>query len=137
MRILIVEDEALIAFGMGEVLHEAGHAVSGYARDEYSALRMATQDKPDLALVDLHLARGSSGATVARLLRQRHGIPSIYVSGNPAECHTVGRMAGGFGCLAKPFNDGDLVGAVAVVEQVMKGRYPQMIPVALELYLIL
>lgn len=137
MRILIVEDEALIAFGMGEALHEAGHTVSGYARDEHSAVRMATIDKPDLALVDLHLARGTSGATVARLLRQRHGIPSIYVSGNPVECHTVGRMAGGFGCLAKPFNDGDLVEAVAVVEAVMKGQYPRVVPVALELYLIL
>jgi hypothetical protein len=74
---------------------------------------------------------------VARLLRQRYGIPSIYVSGNPNECHKAGRMAGGFGCLAKPFGDGDLVDSVAVVEAVMKGQYPGNVPPALELYLIL
>jgi DNA-binding response OmpR family regulator len=65
MRILIVEDEAMIAFVIESALSAAGHQVVGPARDEPLALSLATTQKPGIALVDLRLARGSSGCEAA------------------------------------------------------------------------
>jgi Response regulator containing a CheY-like receiver domain and an HTH DNA-binding domain len=85
MRILIVEDEAIVAFSIDDALTSAGKTVVGIARDEEAAMRLAEEHHPDLALVDLSLARGSSGATVAQALRERYGIPAIFVSSFPLD----------------------------------------------------
>lgn len=137
MRILIVEDEAIIAFSMDDALSSAGHTVVGIARDEDTAAFLAAAYHPDLALVDLRLARGSSGATAAQLLRERHGIPSIFVSGNPLDCRKVSSHVGVLGCLSKPFNDEELKEAVTVAETILAGQSPAHLPNGLELYVVL
>lgn len=137
MRILIAEDEAIIAFSMDDALSKAGYSVVGIARDSETAVRLADQLRPDLALVDLNLARGTSGATVARRLRELYAIPSIFVSGNPLDCRKVSGSLGAFGCLSKPFKDDDLIGAVEVARAVLGGQSPVTVPENLELYLVL
>lgn len=137
MRILIAEDEAIIAFSMDDILSSAGHSVVGIARDSDTAVQLAGKLRPDLALVDLNLARGTSGATVARLLRELYGIPSIFVSGNPLDCRKARGYLDVFGCLSKPFKDDDLIGAVDVARAVIGGQPPTMMPENLELYLVL
>lgn len=134
MRILIVEDEAIIAFTMDDALTAAGHVVVGIARDEEAAEILAAECRPDLALVDLRLADGASGATAARLLRERHGIPSIFVSGNPLDCRQVSGGLGVLGCLSKPFNDDDLKEAVTAAESLMAGQSPAYLPRGFEVY---
>ena len=61
MKILIVEDDAMLALSMDEWLTEVGHIVVGLARDPATAFRIAQQARPDLALVDLQLARAHWG----------------------------------------------------------------------------
>lgn len=136
MRILIVEDEVIVAFSIDDALTSAGQTVVGIARDEVTALRLADQCHPDLALVDLSLAHGGSGAAVAQALRERHGIPAIFVSGFPIDCRKVSSHIGAIGCLSKPFEDDDLVESIAVAEAVLGGESPTHLPKCLELYMV-
>lgn len=82
MRILIVEDEVFIALDLEMQLVDLGHEVVGIAACKSSAIEMARAEGPDLALVDLHLAKQSSGAEVAAFMRASLGIPSIILSGS-------------------------------------------------------
>ncbi len=82
MRILIVEDEVFIALDLEMQLMDLGHEVVGIAACKTSAIELASAHAPDLALVDLHLARQTSGAEAAAYMRADLGIPSIIVSGS-------------------------------------------------------
>jgi DNA-binding response OmpR family regulator len=136
MRLLIVEDEVMVASAMSDVLADAGHQVVGMAKDAATALSMVADQKPDLALVDFHLGRGPNGATLAQDLLMKFGVRSIYVSANPDDCDKYGRHTGAFGCLSKPFTEEQLVTGIEAVEEVVRGRKPVRIPQSLELYIV-
>lgn len=78
LRVLVVEDELLIALLLEEYLVSIGCEVVGIARDSISACRLVDQEHPDLALLDVNLANGTS-APVARLMAE-HGRPFIFVT---------------------------------------------------------
>ena len=134
MRILIVEDEAIIALEIDAILTDTGHSVVGIARDVATALAIAAAQRPDLALVDLNLANTASGAIAARHLLEMYGVPVIFVSGNPTDCRRVGLQAGALGCLSKPFNDAELVQAIATARALIAGQPLDRPAGALELY---
>lgn len=130
LRILIVEDEALVALEMEGILSDAGYEVVGIADDRESALRAAGRGEPDLALVDIRLANGSSGLDVAADL-DHNGVCCLFVTGNcPAE---RGREHS-FGCLHKPFTERVLVEAVSAAGQLMRGGWPEHLPRGMHLY---
>jgi DNA-binding response OmpR family regulator len=132
LRVLVVEDEAMVAFAMETALSEAGHTVVGLARDEKLALSLARSQQPELALVDFKLARGSSGEAVAIQLHAL-GIPTLFVSANPKDCKNSS-APGALACLAKPFTDMDVVAAVETAQKLMAGDRPKMTPKNLEVY---
>jgi response regulator NasT len=134
MRILIVEDDAMFAFAIDDALSNAGHEIVGLARDEHAALDMAMVKRPDLALVDLRLARDTSGANAARLMRERHGIPSVFVSSSPEDCRREAKETGALGCLSKPFMDRDLISVVKIAEHIIEGRAIDLRPRGFEVY---
>ena len=74
--------------------------------------------RPDLALVDLQLARGSSGFAVAAKLVEL-GIPCLFTSGN-APIFPIPDLA--LGCLLKPFSEEDLVRSLKTAEDLLRGR---------------
>jgi DNA-binding NarL/FixJ family response regulator len=82
MRIMVVEDDALIALDIVSLLEDMGHEVVAEAADAVTAWRLATDDKPDLALVDIRLARNTDGGQLARELYDRLGVRSLFVSGS-------------------------------------------------------
>jgi DNA-binding NarL/FixJ family response regulator len=82
MRIMVVEDDALIALDIVSLLEDMGHEVVAEAADAGVALALAEDDKPDLALVDVRLARDSDGAALARKLYDQLGVRSLFVSGS-------------------------------------------------------
>jgi two-component system, response regulator PdtaR len=133
MKILIVEDDMMVALTMAETLAEVGHVVIGLAREEDLAMRMVGHAQPDLALVDLELARGASGAIVVRKLRE-FGISAVFVSGSPVDCRRVGFQIGALGCLSKPFNPDELIDAVDVAAAIMRRQPPGRVPSNLALY---
>jgi two-component system, response regulator PdtaR len=106
LKVLIVEDEAMIAMLYAEVLAGLGHETSTIARTEEAAVEAARSFSPDLMIVDHHLHEGSGIAAVKRILAERF-IPHIFVSGAPTCGHGQKPV-----CLQKPFNEAQLVVAI-------------------------
>ncbi|MGY0777881.1 response regulator [Azospirillum argentinense] len=131
MKILLVEDEVLIAMEQSFYLESAGHEVHGPASTSEKALILAQEVKPDLALVDIHLAQGSSGIDAARRMTAL-GIPCLFVTSYREEVEPTREY--GVGCLPKPFSQTSLVSAVEVVSAVLAGRTPTKVPDTMELF---
>ena len=79
---MIVEDEALIAMDLEMQVEMAGHEVVAMARSADEAIREGSRTRPDVVLMDLRLAGGSSGIDAARLLYEEHAIRCVFLSGN-------------------------------------------------------
>ena len=109
LRVLVIEDEAIIAMLLGEVLMELGHAVSGVAATEAEAILAASRSRPDLMIVDARLRHGSGVAAVHEILKGGF-IPHIFISGDRM---TATSLAPGAILLQKPFQEADLVRAIA------------------------
>ena len=107
LSILLVEDDAMIAAALAEMLADLGHEVGTIQATEEGAVAAAAQHKPDLMIVDLKLANGTGVAAVERITRAGP-IPYVFMSG-------LGPRAAGPGdvLLAKPFREADLVRAIA------------------------
>jgi DNA-binding response OmpR family regulator len=110
MKILVVEDEALVALTIEDVLTEAGHQVIGVADRPQEALELARRHEPDLAVVDVRLAAGGDGVALAERLAP---IRILFATGNSAEVYQRARY--GHGCLSKPFEAEWLLAAVDAV----------------------
>jgi CheY-like chemotaxis protein len=134
MRLIIVEDEVLIADVIGEMAADLGHEIVGVAHKAAPALALAQREMPDLALIDMHLPGRVSGAEVARILRALYGIPAIFVSGNPGDCRNAAKATGAIGCLTKPFVDSDLAAALQIADALLNGKKPGRPPATLEVY---
>jgi two-component system, response regulator PdtaR len=102
--ILIVEDDPIIASYVKDVLSEAGFTISGVAASGPEALSLAKLGSPVLALVDIGLTGPIDGIELARQLRKKLGVPSIFLSGRD-DVVTARRAAAvqPLGFIAKPF----------------------------------
>ncbi len=88
--ILIVEDDAIIAFDLAETVRGMGHIVCGNATTMDEALALAAEHTPTLALMDIRLAEGDNGIEVARELRRQRFLPVIFVTAFPDELEKRG-----------------------------------------------
>lgn len=79
LKVLVLEDEALVAMEFELLLMEQGCAVLGPAATVASALDLICHDRPDAALIDVNLPDGQSTAVAVRLRKQ--GVPFVVVSG--------------------------------------------------------
>ncbi|SMH59051.1 PhyR family response regulator anti-anti-sigma factor [Azospirillum agricola] len=79
-RVLVVEDNALQAMEIGEVVADMGHVVCGTAVNEREALSLLRAENPTLALVDVRLADGGSGVEIARHLRRTRSLRTIFIT---------------------------------------------------------
>lgn len=130
MKILIVEDEYLVATSLKIVIEMMGYDVVGVADDVDSAVNEAERTRPQLAFVDIQLAKGESGLDAASALRKR-GVICIFLTGNPPEGP---RPDLALGCLPKPFSDKSLAGAIKIAEAFIQGAPLPKPPFDLELY---
>lgn len=101
-RILIIEDEALVAMELRFVLEDLGHDVVGTAADAVQASALATETDVDLALIDIHLSDGATGIEVGRRLAD-HGVTVLFMTANPGMLHDG--VAGTIGVLSKPSDE--------------------------------
>jgi len=104
-RILIVEDEALVAMLVEDALLDAGCEVLGPAADVESALRLLNESKIDAAVLDMNLG-GDSSAPVADALAER-GMPFVVATGYGAS--GLPPRHRGVPVLAKPYDPADLI----------------------------
>ena len=133
LKILIVEDDSQLAATLQFLVEDnPRYRVVGVADDAAGALAAAARERPDLALVDLHLARGSTGFSVAAKLGEDN-IPCLFVSGK-APSFPMPDLA--LGCLLKPFTGNDVHRAIAMAEDLMRGRgtTPSHLPENLTFY---
>ena len=97
-RVLIVEDEILVALDLEDALVDAGYEVAGIAADRKEALAMAHD--ADVALVDLNLRDGPTGIGIGMDLSEQFGVRVLFLTANPSSV-TAG-VPGAVGCLGKP-----------------------------------
>jgi DNA-binding response OmpR family regulator len=102
-RILIIEDEALVAMELRFVLEDLGHEVVGTAADAKAAHALAAETEIDLALVDIHLSDGATGIDLGRELGQEMGITVLFMTANPGMVRNG--VAGTIGVLTKPTDE--------------------------------
>lgn len=127
MRILIVEDDPVLAFQSVSTLEAEGHEVFGPAQNAAEALQWASCENLDLALVDIRLDGDDGGVALARTLRSLHGVPSIFASAQ-IDVALENRDAA-LGLLRKPFEPDDLVHSALVAQCLMNGGWPLPMPV--------
>ncbi len=113
-RVMIVEDEALVALTLEDVLTEAGYCVCGIADRPEQAFEIARVLEPDIAVIDVRLAGGGDGIALAERLAARMPILILFATGNPAEVRA--RARAGNGCLSKPFQAEWLLAALEVIQ---------------------
>jgi DNA-binding response OmpR family regulator len=113
-RVLIVEDEALVALTLEDVLVEAGYIVCGIVDRPAQALEVARVLEPDIAIIDVRLADGGDGIILAELLAAELPVHILFATGNPAEVRA--RATAGHGCLSKPFQAEWLLAALDAIQ---------------------
>jgi CheY-like chemotaxis protein len=103
VRVLIVEDEILIAMDLEMRVEGLGHEVVGTAVSEREAVEVARETSPDLVLMDLRLVGPSSGSAAALAIRRELDVPSVILSGNVHEITDAEEAAmRPFAMLSKP-----------------------------------
>ncbi|TKD50788.1 response regulator transcription factor [Sphingomonas baiyangensis] len=128
-RILVIEDEPLVAFDTEHFLTDAGFEVVA-AIDSVAAAIAALDVAEDLHLVllDVNLADGS-GVDVARVARSR-GVEVLFVTGRcPVEARELAA-----GCLSKPYPQRDLLAAIDAIETMIDGGKPRKLPQSFNLF---
>lgn len=112
-KVMIIEDEAIIALDISGIVTEMGHAVTGIARTRTEAVRLASENKPDLILADIQLADNSSGIdAVNDILGQFEDLPVIFITAFPERLLTGQRPEPAF-LITKPFSEDQVRSAVS------------------------
>ena len=129
VRLLVVEDEPLIAFDTEYFLTESKFTVVATVDRVSDALAVIESGSAiDLVLADVSLSDGS-GLDVARAALAK-GVPVLFVTGNcPIEATTLAA-----GCLSKPYSQRDLLGAIAAIEAQIGGVVPKRLPAGFRLF---
>ena len=132
IRVLIVEDEVLLAVELEHVVQEAGHEMIGHAMEGQEAIVLAGRHRPDLALVDVHLQDGPTGVETARTLTTDCGAVVLFMTANKQRLPQD--FAGACGVIAKPYSEHVVRRALEfVTECIRRGCAGQQPPPGLDL----
>ena len=112
-RVLIIEDEAIIAMDLESIVADLGHRVTGVARTRDAAIDLAKKEKPDLILADIQLADNSSGIdAVNDILGELGDRPVIFITAFPERLLTGERPEPAF-LISKPYSEEQVSSAVS------------------------
>ena len=114
-KILVVEDEQIVAVDIESVLQRLGYCVVGTASSGEEACRIAAESGPDLVLMDVRIDGPLDGIDTARRIRQISDIPVVFLTAYTDD-ETLGRAKEiePYGYLVKPFVEPDLQAAIEV-----------------------
>ncbi len=112
-RILIVEDEPLIAVSVYETLLQNGYAICGIAKNYDEALSLAGNGLPDLVLLDINIHGDKDGITLAEDIKKLYNIPLLFVTGytDRTDKERIKKIVPA-GHISKPVKKKDLLSAV-------------------------
>ncbi|EAR52498.1 response regulator receiver protein [Oceanicola granulosus HTCC2516] len=112
-RVMIIEDEAIIAMDLQAIVADMGHAITGVARTRDSAVELANTERPDLILADIQLADNSSGIdAVNDILGALGDTPVIFITAFPERLLTGDRPEPAF-LISKPYREDQVRSAVS------------------------
>nr|WP_289851984.1 response regulator [Rhizobium sp. SSA_523] len=118
-KVLVVEDQLLIALHIEEAVLALGHEVVGIAANRRDALSQS--DDCDVAFVDVQLQDGPTGPEIGRSLAEK-GITVVFMTANPEAL--AGGVPGTLGVISKPLFDLELIGAVQYAAEICAGGDP-------------
>jgi len=108
LRILVVEDDAMIGMMLTEMLEEMGHDVCSIEATEAEAISAADRCRPDLMIVDVLLGAGNGVSAVTEILRAGP-VPHLFVSGDISK---IQALRPGAVAIQKPYRESDLARAI-------------------------
>ncbi len=109
IRVLVVEDESLVAKDIHNMLRGQGYEVVGVLSTGEEAVRAVSQSEPDLVLMDIVLKGEIDGIAAARTIWERHGVPVIYLTAYADETTLArAKVTEPFGYILKPFDEREL-----------------------------
>lgn len=111
-KVLIIEDEAIIAMDLHGIITEMGHAVTGIGRTRDGAVDLGRKEAPDLILADIQLADNSSGIDAVNAILGEITVPVIFVTAFPERLLTGERPEPAF-VITKPFSEEQIRSAVS------------------------
>ncbi|WP_424982574.1 response regulator [Maritalea sp. S77] len=103
-RVMIIEDEPLIAMDIEQLVEDLGHSVTGIARTHDEARDLYAKEKPGLVLADIQLADGSSGIDAVNEILAQDALPVIFITAYPERLLTGERPEPTF-LVTKPFRE--------------------------------
>jgi CheY-like chemotaxis protein len=129
-RIVIVEDEPLVAFDIEHLLGDCGYEVVATVDSLADAVRVIGEEEAvDLILTDIGLSGDGDGTDVARAAAAK-GVPVLFVT---ASCPVEARSLA-VGCLAKPYTGRMLKNALETLDKKLRGKAVKKLPAGLSLY---
>jgi DNA-binding response OmpR family regulator len=117
LKVLIAEDDLMIADMAEEILVEGGFEVCGIARTVAEGVALGRLHKPDLAVIDMRLADGGLGTEIAAELSGFGRLGVLYATGNAR--HVMQNASTGDACIVKPYSSVDLVRALEIVADIV------------------
>ena len=112
LRVLVVEDEALIRLDLTEMLTEEGYVVAGEAGDGEQAVELARELRPDLVIMDVKMPKVDGIAAAASIVEERIAPVVMLTAFSQRELIEQARDAGAMAYLVKPFARHELVPAI-------------------------
>jgi len=130
LKVMIVEDEMLLAMELQWEIEAAGHTVVGQAASGAQALELLETSPPEFAFVDIQLQDGPRGIDFGRALAER-SIPYVFVSGNIKKLPPD--FAGAIGAIEKPYTMNGISNALEYLSAVIAGDEDRSPPASLVL----
>ncbi len=113
LKVLIAEDDLMIADMIEEILVRNGYEVCGIGRTVADCIALGLHHRPDLAIIDLRLADGGFGTDIVAGLAGLDNLGVLYATGNMSSALLTD--ADGDACLAKPYRSADLLRSLEIV----------------------
>jgi DNA-binding response OmpR family regulator len=131
-RVLVVEDEALIALLIEDALDAAGYRVVGVAGSETDALKLVGEHPPEFAVLDINLGTGGSGLNLGQALHAQR-VRILYASGNCNSYMAEMAATGARAFLNKPYRPDDVPRALDALGRIGRGESADCLPASFQL----
>ena len=125
MKIIVAEDDIMLADFLADTLADLGHEVAGVASDVAGAVTLTREHHPGVAILDMQLGRGELGTEIANRLSASNdldGVGILYVTGEAERVIKEARF--GHACLHKPYSMATLQLALTIVHDIVHGIAP-------------
>ena len=125
LRVLIVEDEALLAMELETLIEDAGHTVVGWATSAEEARGMVDETRADIVFVDIQLTDGPTGVEVAEYIHAEKRSMVVFMTANPKRIPD--HFAGAVGVIAKPYTMNGLMAALRYLQEGVRRPPPKAV----------